>query len=87
MGCDKRIAEEPFERDSGSDGGPHPRSRRASDCLGLELEKLGYFAPNVPECDKQGRAAENRQRNHSGRSNAEPKPHRHGDLIGIYGGG
>jgi hypothetical protein len=81
-----RIPERRFEPDLGSDCGPHPRSRRARDCLGLELEKLGQLASDVPEDDDQGRTAKHRQRNHSGRSNAEPEPHRRGDLIGIYGG-
>jgi hypothetical protein len=62
-----------------------PRSRRPRERQGLELEKLGYLAADVSEDDGQGRAAEHRQRSQGGRSDAEPKPHRHGDLIGIEG--
>jgi hypothetical protein len=82
----QRTVERHCEPDSGPDYGPRPRSRRACDCLGLELEKLGEFAPDVPEDGDQGRAAQHCQRNHGGSSDAEPEPHWHRDLIGIHGG-
>jgi hypothetical protein len=71
--------------DSGSDWRPYPRARRPRERQGLEVEKLGYLPTDVPEDDGDGRAAQYGQRNHGGRSNAEPEPHRHGDLIGIDG--
>jgi hypothetical protein len=85
MGCAVAQPRETLGAGLGSDCGPHPRSRRARDCLGLELEKLGQLAPDVPEDGNQGRTAQHHQRNHGGRSDAEPEPHRRGDLNGIYG--
>jgi hypothetical protein len=73
------------EPDSDSDYRPHSRPRRPRERQGLELEKLGYLAADVSEDDGQGRAAQHCQRNHGGRSDAEPKPHSHSDLIGIPG--
>jgi hypothetical protein len=73
------------EPDSDSDYRPHSRPRRPRERQGLELEKLGYLAADVSEDDGQGRAAQQCQRNHGGRSDAEPKPHSHSDLIGIPG--
>jgi hypothetical protein len=82
-----RIAEGDVEPGSGPDCCPHPRAFQGCNCLRLELEKFGQFAPDVPEDDDQGRATQHYQRNHGGHSNAEPKPHWHGDLIGIHGYG
>ena len=82
----QRIPERRFEPWLGSDWGLRPHARRARDCLRLELEKLGQLATDVPEDGDQGRTAQHRQRNHGGRSDAEPEPHRHGHLIGIYDG-
>jgi hypothetical protein len=86
MGCVVAHPRATWGAGLGSDCGPHPRPRRTRDRLGLELEKLGQLASDVPEDSDQGRTAKTHQRNHGGRSNAEPEPHRRGDLIGIYGG-
>jgi hypothetical protein len=71
--------------DSGPDWRAYPRARRPRERQGLQVEKLGYLPTDVPEDDGEGRTAQHSQRNHGGRSNAEPEPHRHGDLIGIHG--
>ena len=62
-----------------------PRPGRSRDRQRLELEQLGYLPAHASEDGGEHRAGQERDGSHSGRSDGEPKPHRHRDLIGIDG--